>query len=231
MIDTSKLSDLKNKKIKFIVCEVVLDELKDKIPVDWVVVDFEKRLHEHSDNLREKLQAEIDRSRDFDVILFGYGLCGNSLEGLVSKKPVLVIPRCDDCITLFLGSSKEYKRQFKKEPGTYYLTRGYIGEAEDILVNKEIRDKYDQQTWDWIIGEMLKNYTRLAYINTGNYDPSEWRELARKESVKLNLKFEEIKGSGELFNKIISYAWDNDFLVIKPGQKITAEMFLKQNID
>ncbi len=181
---TSGSSDLKNKKIKFIVCEVILDELKDKIPGDWVVADFEKRLHEHSDSLREKLQEEIDRSEDFDVVVLGYGLCGNSIEGLVSKKPVLVIPRCDDCIALFLGSAKEYRKQFKEVPGTYYLTRGYIGEADDFLVNKEIRDKYDQKTWDWIIGEMLKNYKRLVYINTGNYDPSKWREVARKEAGK-----------------------------------------------
>ncbi len=228
MININKLLDIKDKKIKFIVCEVILDELKDKIPKDWVVVDFEKRLHENSDDLRGKLQAEIDRSEDFDVILLGYGLCGKSLEGLVSKKSVLVMPRCDDCITLFLGSVKEYKKQFREQPGTFYLTSGYIGEAEDFLVNQEIKDKYDQKTWDWIIGEMLKNYTRLAYINTGNYDPSKWRDMARKESIKLNLKFEEIDGNGELFNKMISYAWDDDFLVIKPGQKITSEMFMEQ---
>ena len=231
MIADIKLPELKNKKIKFIVCEVVLDEVKDRIPGNWTVVDFEKRLHEHSDGLREKLQEEIDRSGDFDVILLGYGLCGNSIEGLVSKNAVLVIPKCDDCISLFLGSPEEYKKQFKKEPGTYYLTRGYIGETEDFLVNKEIRDKYDQKTWDWIIGEMLKNYKRLAYINTGNYDPARWRKFARGEAKKLNLRFEEIKGSGEFFNKMVNYAWDDDFLVIRPGQKVETDMFLKQNLE
>lgn len=221
--------DLKNKKIKFIVCEVILDELKDRIPGNWTVVDFEKRLHEHSDSLREKLQEEIDRSEDFDVVLLGYGLCGNSIEGLVSKKPILVIPKCDDCIALFLGSAKEYRKQFKKVPGTFYLTRGYIGEAEDFLVRQDIRDKYDQETWDWIIGEMLKNYRRLVYVNTGNYDSSKWRKIAKEEAGKLNLEFEEIKGSGELFNKIIKCAWDKDFLVIEPGQKVKSEMFLDQS--
>lgn len=226
----NRLLDIKNKKIKFIACEVVLDEVKDRIPENWTVVDFEKRLHENSNSLREKLQEEIDRSGGFDVIILGYGLCGNSIEGLVSKKAVMIIPKCDDCIALFLGSPEEYRKQFKEVPGTYYLTRGYIGETEDMLVNKEIKDKYDQKTWDWIIGEMLKNYKRLAYINTGNYDPAEWRELARKEAGKLNLQFEEIKGTGEFFNKMMNYAWDDDFLVIGPGQKVKAEMFLKQNI-
>ena len=34
------------KKIKFISCEVILDEIKDMLPEDWEVISLEKRLHE-----------------------------------------------------------------------------------------------------------------------------------------------------------------------------------------
>jgi Icc-related predicted phosphoesterase len=72
---------------------------------------------------------------------------------------------------------------------------------------------------------MLKNYTRRVYINTGNYDPEQWRNFAKKESEKLDLRFEEVKGSGDFFGKMIGGKWDDDFVIVKPGEIITAGMF------
>jgi hypothetical protein len=215
------------RRIKFIVCDVIYDELKNKIPKNWKVINFEKRLHDRSDFLREKLQTEINRSQDYDIIVLGYGLCGNGVLGLVSPKTPLVIPRVDDCIALFLGSSDERKKQLKIEPGTYFLTRGYIGEAEDLIVSgfSEIKDKYDKNTWQQIIKEMLKNYRRIVFINTGNYNPSGWRKKAKREASKLGLRFEELKGPNKLLDKIIKENWDDQFIIVKPNSKITYNMF------
>ncbi|MBC7334489.1 MAG: DUF1638 domain-containing protein, partial [Actinobacteria bacterium] len=73
--------------------------------------------------------------------------------------------------------------------------------------------------------EMLKNYKRLAFINTGNYDITKWKEIAKKEADKYGLRFEEIKGSNKLLSKIINCNWDEQFIIVKPGVKITPEMF------
>jgi len=221
------IEDIKRIGIKFIVCDVIYDELKSKISKNWNVVNFEKRFHECSNVLREKLQAEINKSQDYDIIVLGYGLCGNGLLGLVSPKVPLVIPRIDDCISLFLGSTEERKKQLKIEPGTYFLTRGYIGEAEDFLVSgfSEIKDRYDKETWQWIIKELLKNYRRIVFINTGNYDPSEWRKKAKREADKLDLRFEELKGPNKFLDKVVNENWDDQFIIVKPGDKITLDMF------
>jgi len=52
------------------------------------------------------------------------------------------------------------------EPGTYFLTRGYLGEAEDFIVSgfSEIRDKYDKETLQWIVKEMLKLTFRTFFV-------------------------------------------------------------------
>jgi len=73
-------------KIKLIVCDVIYDELKNKSKDEWDVVDFEKSLHGHSDKLREKLQEEINKSQNYDIIVLRYGLCGNGTLGLVSPE-------------------------------------------------------------------------------------------------------------------------------------------------
>ena len=94
------IKNIKQRRIKFIVCDVIYDEPKNRIPENWNVVNFEKRFHERSVTLREKLQDEINKPQDYDIIVLGYGLCGNGLVGLVSPKVPLIIPRIDDCISL-----------------------------------------------------------------------------------------------------------------------------------
>ena len=199
----------KNKKVKFIACEVIYDKVKNKIPHNWSVTYFEKRLHRQSDTLRKRLQDVIDESQHYDAIVLGYGLCGKGTERLVSRNTILVIPRCQDCIAILLGSVEEYKKQFSKEPGTYYLTRGYIGDVDDSITSgfSEAKKKYDRETWDWIISKLLKNYKRLAFINTGNYNPEKWLKKAKKGARKLKLKFEEINGTNEFFSKMLKGNW------------------------
>ncbi|MCX6384495.1 MAG: DUF1638 domain-containing protein, partial [Actinobacteria bacterium] len=183
------MSDIKRKNVKFIVCDVLYDEIKDRIPESWTTVNLEKRLHNNSKDLMNKLQDEINRSQEFDLIVLGYALCGKGVEGLVSEKIDMVILKCDDCISILLGSVDEYKKQFKIEPGTYYVTREYLGEVDNIILEgfKDIRFKYDDSTWKWVIGEMLKNYKRLAFINTGNYPVDEYRKKAKASADELNL--------------------------------------------
>jgi hypothetical protein len=52
--------------------------------------------------------------------------------GLRANGCTLVVPRVDDCISIFLGSHGAYKQQAGAEPGTYYLTKGWI-EVGDTL--------------------------------------------------------------------------------------------------
>ena len=42
---------------------------------------------------------------------------------------------------------------------------------------------------------MLKNYTRLVYIDTGHSDKQPYIDYARKTADQFNLRFEEISGS------------------------------------
>jgi hypothetical protein len=40
------------------------------------------------------------------------------------------------------------------------------------------------------------------------------------------LRYEEIKGSLEFFEKMLRGLWDKDFIVLKPGEEVTQELFL-----
>lgn len=71
------------------------------------------------------------------------------------------------------------------------------------------------------MGEMLKHYKRLVYIDTGTENQDKYRAYAQNAADQLNLRFEEIKGSINIVRKMIYGPWDSDFVVAPPGHTIT----------
>jgi len=72
-----------------------------------------------------------------------------------------------------------------------------------------------------MIGLMLKHYTRLAFIDTGQHEQERYREYTRRAAAQFNLRYEEIPGSTALIKKMLFGPWDDDFVVVQPGQTIS----------
>jgi hypothetical protein len=208
---------------KVIACATVIEEMLPYLPAGMAheVLDF--GLHLKPENLKRVLQEAIDAScKNYSTLMMGYGLCSMAVVGLNSRGCTLVIPRVDDCIAIFLGSRQAYSEQSKKEPGSYYLTKGWIEVADSPFDEYErLIEKYGQEKADWLMKTMLKNYTRLVYINTGRGDNQPYIEYARSTAQRFNLRYEEIQGSNELVLKMLTGPWDDDFLVVPPGRTIT----------
>ena len=60
---------------------------------------------------------------------------------------------------------------------------------------------------------------------TGQVDQDRYREEARQNAGKLDLRYEEIPGSKDLVIKMINGPWDDDFVIARPGEKITFQDF------
>lgn len=210
-------------RTKVIACATVIEEMLPHLPKDmaYEVLDF--GLHLRPESLKSELQKAIDAScLDFDTLLLGYGLCSMAVVGLTARDCTLVIPRVDDCVAIFLGSRQAYSEQSRKEPGSYYLTKGWIevgdtpfGEFERMV------EQYGKDRADRIMKTMLKHYTRLVYIDTGNSDKSSYVNYARKTADQFNLRFEEIPGSNVMILQMLHGPWDDDFMIVKPGKTIT----------
>ncbi len=209
-------------------CATVLEEIIPLLPdgMDYRKLDF--GLHLQPQNLKRSLQEAIDAAGpEIDTILLGYGLCSMAVVGLKANHCTLVVPKVDDCIALFLGSRNAYTEQVKKEPGTYYLTKGWIEVSDTLLDEYErIVKRLGTARADRVMELMLANYTRLVYIDTGQQDQKGYREYARTVADKFHLRFEEIEGSNTLINKLLQGPWDHDFVIAEPGQIISYTDFL-----
>ena len=150
-----------------------------------------------------------------------------------------MIARAHDCITLFLGDRFRYLEIFNAHPGTYYRTTGWLehadvtGTGEETVSQKlgltmkyeELVRKYGEDNAKYIMdtmGNPTENYDRLAYIRMGLDGEDRFREMARDEAEKKDWAFEELEGSLELLRKLIHGDWDDDFLVLAPGQTVKA---------
>lgn len=239
-----------------IVCDVMKNDFqkivksKDINNLDFIFM--EQQLHNTPDIMREKLQEEINKiDGSYEKIILGYGLCSNGIAGLVSDNHEIIIPKVDDCISLFLGSKERYLEEFKKDPGTYYFCKGWIefggdpyrgyllwtGKENKIpkewLRGKEIYGsrKYDEATARLLIAELLKNYTRIVLINNNDIEEIHREYISHmiaflNEVLDRQIILEEIEGSFKYIEKLINYSWDQkNFLRIKPGEKILQEYF------
>ena len=210
-----------------IACATVIEEILPLLPPDvgHRVLDF--GLHTDPDKLRKALQAAIDAaSGEADTIVLGYGLCSRGVVGIRATDCTLIVPRVDDCIAIFLGSHLAYRQQSRSEPGTYYLTKGWIEVGDSPFADYErMAANRGQDFAERVIRLMLKNYTRLALINTGQYELERYREYARRTAERFELRYEEIDGSTALVKKMIDGPWDDEFIVVQPGQSIELAAF------
>jgi hypothetical protein len=210
-------------------CATVIEEMLPHLPegIHHRVFDF--GLHVNPEKLRRTLQEAIDAvDGQYETIILGYGLCSQAVIGIHSARSSLVVPRVDDCIAIFLGSRRAYTTQSRSEPGTYYLTKGWIEVGDSPFAEYErMLQRYGPERTERIMKIMLANYKRLALIDTGQYEMERYRDYARKTAERFNLRFEEIEGSDALVKKMIYGPWDEEFVVVRPGEAIAYEHFFR----
>jgi Protein of unknown function (DUF1638) len=217
-------------RTKVIACRIFADELRQLLPAEVAVETLEMSLHERPRSLRQLLQERIDATADCDTIILGYGACGQATVGLRATHCRLVLPRVDDCIGMFLGSRAAYRAQHEQEPGTYFLTKGWVGAGvtTPFATYDAVRERWGAERADRIMGTMLGRYRRLAFIRTGDADDAMAHASgqARTTARRFGLRYEEIDGSLDLVYPLLHGPWDERFIVVPTGGTVRLTDFL-----
>lgn len=210
---------------KIIACSTIRDEveaLRGDIPVDYL----EGFLHDTPDVLREKIQERIDATPGDSTILLAYGRCSNGTAELKAGAHRLVLPACDDCISLLLGSRRAYMKEFGEHPGTYYYTRGWIEELEDPYREYlKVVPRMGEENARMVAMMIMESYTRIAVVDTGTYDLQKAHEYVDTVSKFYDLPVVQLEGSLRLLEKLIRGPHDGEFIVVEPGGTLGEEIF------
>jgi len=187
-------------------------------PVLWL----DSGLHNWPDKLRNHIQVLLDRCDEFDTVLLAMSFCGKSVVGLRTHDFQLVIPRCDDCITLLLGSVE--KRLSLS--GTYYLTEGWL--KGELNIWKEYRlciEKYGEKRGKRIFAAMLKHYQNLALLDTGCFDRDLMEIQVQKIADGLNLQYIRVEGTLDQIKALLEGKWKKEhFVIVSQNSVVSADM-------
>jgi hypothetical protein len=224
--------------VVILACQIFESMLTDLLPEGLAgeITYFDYGLHRLPSNLTWTLQEAIDRIEQPSLVVVGYGLCGNGLDGIKARQHTLLIPRADDCITMLLGSHKAYMREFEAEPGTYYLSKGWLESGSHPLKEyHEISEKYGPDDADWIMDQQYQHYGRLALVAHKQEDLDKYRPEAEEVArycERWGYRYEEILGSDVYVRRLIEVAAaidkaDKDFVVVPPGGEISQQQFIR----
>lgn len=231
---------MKKLNIKVIACKSMFREIsllaannKNFIDITYIRQGF----HDTPELLNRKLQEIIDEidagqdifsfkpvaGRDFDAIVLCYGLCSNAVLNLSSKKYTLVIPRCDDCIALILGSQTDYLDYFNRHKGTYFFTPSWIENAyvpspqnEDRKFDEYV-EKYGVENAGYLMdikNTTLKNYKRFTYISWKQLDFPEYEEYTKNAAGHYDMEYDNVRGCDTLLSDMLSGNWDERFVLV-----------------
>lgn len=227
-------------RLKLIACKIMCREISRLISESENYIDvtyIRQGYHNEPDKLREILKREIsqiDQRRDphtcatdgmdFDALLLGFGLCSNGIAGLSSEKYDMVIPRAHDCASIFLGSSKKYRKIFDAcGGGVYWYTREWIENCpmpceENAMAKYErYREKYGKDNAEYLAKSedmSLRNYKRAAFIDTGG--GRKYAEFTKKAAEYYGWEYKEYKADPKLLDDFVNGRWDNERFLFIP---------------
>jgi hypothetical protein len=235
------------KQIVVIACRVFQTLMDDLLPENLAdqVIFLEYGLHVFPKNLTKELQAVIDQLEKPSVVILGYGLCGNGLNGIQSRSHTLIIPKTDDCIAILLGSYDEYLDIFQSQPGTYYLTKGWLEAGSNPLQEYQgYVEKYGAEKADMVMDMQYSNYRRLMFVAHDSIDFLNYGSQVEKIAVfcqRWDMQYEERIGSDRLIRQLFNLATGicaqgnhqldsevlKEFVLVPPNTVVTQRMFVR----
>lgn len=217
-------------------CQVLREMLDALLPRELrerlTLMDY--GLHRVPAELSRSLQEALDDLETPSLVVLGFGLCGNGLHGLRAGRHTLLVPRVNDCIAMLLGSHQAYLREFQREPGTYYLSKGWLEAGSDPLREYErYVPLYGEEEALWVMDQQYQHYRRLAFVAHREEDLAAYRPRALEVArfcERWGMRYEEILGSDALVRRLVELAGspqreDDDFLWVPPGGELRQDQF------
>ncbi|MDR2616082.1 MAG: DUF1638 domain-containing protein [Oscillospiraceae bacterium] len=237
--------------IKIISCKIFYREIAwlTALSEHYFDVTFLRQgLHAQPKKLGEMIQAELDAvsggadihtnyppdGAEFDAILLGYALCSNCVDGLVSARYPMVIPKAHDCISLFLGSRERYADYFFANKGTFWCNISWAEnsfipderhrEAELTAIKKRRGEaaalRLAEASEQWKAG-----YERMTFIRRDEFSGTAV-QAAAEARCRLGAEyngwaFDVLDGDGSYMRDFLGGNWDGDrFLVVPPERRV-----------
>ncbi len=238
---------VKYMKIALIGCAVLMRQVSFLVASSKSIVHtyfLEQGLHETPEKLRDEIQKTIEHIEQvqlnftkyvqkYDAIVLAYGLCSNGILGLRAKTLPLIVPRCDDCIALFLGSQEKYLDIFNSNNGIYWYNKAWC--ENTAMPSKELYEKYyaeyteqyDEDTANYLMQAThgwRENYENVYFIKSAVFDDNAEQNTTKQICKDFNWNYIEVDENLDFLKCLTDGNFNSEkFAVCKPGQEFVAE--------
>ena len=235
-------------RIHIIACRIFARELSylasqsaNTVDITWVgrglhntPADLRRHLSGTVDDIYRQLETGALEHRP-DAIVLAYGLCSNGVIGVQCRDIPIVIPRTDDCITLFMGSQERYLKEFHDAAGAVWLNSAWVEQSSRLVDSEDLRrrkwleyaEKYGEDNADYLMeieSSWISSYSTMGYIHSSVYDTAEHLEYARREAADKGWRMREIVDNLRLLRMMTDGTWnEEEFLILKPGERIAPD--------
>lgn len=216
-------------KTVVIACSTIRPELQAAMArcgLQYPVFYMDARLHDRPEELHRMVQDKLDSLTGIGRVLLPFGYCGGTTIGLRAGEFELILPKADDCITLFLGS-RENRQAVPDERYTFFLTQGWLDSDRNLLSEyASLCERYSQKRADRVMKAMYRNYHALGLVDTGLFPLEPQVETCGRIAELLHLEPRVLPGTWSLLQALLQGPWDDPRLLrIAPGETITKAHF------
>lgn len=178
----------------------------DKFEV--IVHVLELGLHAVIKDLRSTVaKAVFEMGPHVDVIVLGYGLCGNALENHEELMKSVDVPvfmpvdedhTVDDCIGMIIGGRESYYQEQCNIAGTFFMNAGFSNHWKDLLWNAN-KTKYDAS----MSRRIMDGYERSLLLVTPVLSQDEMAANIAEFNRTYGLRTEVRKGTLEILQRTL----------------------------
>ena len=197
--------------------EFVQGELGTAFPAVWL----DQVHHRDPAEMREcavRALGELDDG--VDTVLVVMGACGGTWDGVRAPRR-LVLPRVDDCISLLLTTSDEPVFD-RKTPGHLYVKDKDPGKECFRWIFERLTEGLDRETVRRYHEDWKGLYHEIDVIDTGlnGCRRPEYLAAVRADADWLDAGMDVVPGGVRILRKLLAGDWDEQFLVVEPGEQV-----------
>ena len=213
---------MEHKQTMMLACAALRREvtaIMEESGISYPVFYVPDELHMTPEKLGAYLSDFIPRLVGVDYLLLPMGRCGNGTLGVPSGNTTIVLPKCDDCISLLL--SNENLSDVERPKYNYFFTDGWLDYTHSLIKeHAHSIEKYGAKRAESIIRSMYKHYEYFTYIDTGYGDFKDAATRIEPIAKLAEVEVTSMKGRFGTLRKLVTLNFDDDFILIPPGEKI-----------
>ena len=210
-------------------CPTLMGELKAALAAassEAAAYFIPRRLHSVPKELHEYLQDMIDHFYNVDKIVLCVSGCGGGTAGLRAASSELIVPRTRDCLDLLLsgGSLSSLRRDIS---GVYFTESWMECTRESEIDLDKLTEKMGREGAEDYLRRLYKTCNKFYIIDTGCYDVRAVEKYVAPLVEILSGTMMVLHGEYGILHKIAEGRFDDDFVVVPPGETVPSDAFLK----